>query len=57
VEASKSPKANLGVVVCETMEAEEINEEMSDHQRWCINQKIIRLTMALLNAKQNMEKV
>ena len=57
VEASESPKAYLGVVVCGTMEAEEIDEEMSDHQRWCINQKIIILTMALLQAKQNMEKV
>jgi hypothetical protein len=57
VEASESPKAYLGVVVCGTMEAEEIDEEMSDHQRWCINQKIIKLTMALLNTKQNMEKI
>jgi hypothetical protein len=57
VEASESPKAYLGVVVSGTMEAEEIDEEMSDHQRWCINQKIIILTMALLHAKQKNTKL
>ena len=48
-----SPKGYLEVISCTGMESEEIDEEMSDYQRWLVQQKIIVLTLALVQAKKN----
>jgi hypothetical protein len=55
VEAHDSSRGYLEVVSCRGMELEEMDEEMSDHQRWMVQQKILVLTMVLLEAKEKME--
>ena len=47
-----SPKGYLEVISCTGMESEEIDEEMSDYQRWLVQQKILVLTLALVQAKK-----
>ncbi len=50
-----SPKGYLEVISCTGMEGEEIDEEMSDHQRVLVPQKVAVLTLALVQAKEMME--
>jgi len=48
----ESPKGYVDVVSRNRMEGEEIDEEMSEHQRWVVQQKIIVLTLAFIQAKK-----
>jgi hypothetical protein len=47
----ESPKGYLDVVSSTRMEGGEIDEEMSKHQRWIVQQKIIVLILAFIQAK------
>ncbi len=51
----ESPKGYLEAIRSTRMEGKEVDEEMSDHQRWLVQQKIIVLTLALVQAKNKME--
>jgi hypothetical protein len=53
----ESPKGYVDVVSSTRMEGEEIDEEMGEHQRWIVQQKIIVLTLALIQAKDQMESL
>jgi hypothetical protein len=55
VEAHDSSKGYLEVVSCGGIELEEMDEEMSHHQRWRVQQKILVLTLVLIQAKKKME--
>ena len=43
-----SPKGYWAVISCTGIEGEEIDEEMSDHQRRLVPQKVTMLTLALV---------
>jgi hypothetical protein len=53
----ESPKEYVDVVSSTRMEGEEIDEDMSEHQRWIVQQKIIVLTLALIQAEDKMESL
>jgi hypothetical protein len=53
----ESPKGNVDVVSSTRMEGGEIDEEMGEHQRWIVQQKIIVHTLALIQAKDKMESL
>ena len=53
----ESPKGYVDVVSSTRMEGEEIDEDMSEHQRWIVQQKIIVLTLAFIQAKDKMESL
>ena len=55
--ASSSPNGYFGVMDCGGRTTEEIIEEISDHQRWLMQQKISILTLALTVAKKKMEEL
>ncbi len=57
VETHDSLRAYLEIESCRGMEVEEMDEEMSDHQRWMVQQKTLVLTLALLQAKEKMESM
>jgi hypothetical protein len=52
--ASSSPNGYFDVMDCGGRTTEEIVEEISDHQRWMVQQKISILTLALTVAKKKM---
>jgi hypothetical protein len=47
----ESPKGYVSVASSTRMEGGEIDEEMSKHQRWIVQQKIIVLILAFIQAK------
>ncbi len=53
----ESPKEYADVVSSTRVEGEEIDEDTSEHQRWTVQQKIIVLTLALIQAKAKMESL
>jgi hypothetical protein len=53
----ESPIGYVDVVSSTRMEGEEIDEGMSEHQRWIVQQKIIVLTLAFIQAKDKMESL
>ena len=53
----ESPKGYVDIVSSTRMEGEEIDEEMGEHQRWIVQQKIIVHTLALIQAKDKMESL
>ncbi len=56
-ETLDSSKGYLEVVSCRGIELEEMDEEMSHHQRWMVQQKILVITLALIQAKEKMESL
>ena len=53
----ESPKEYADVVSSTRVEGEEIDEDTSEHQRWTVQQKIIVLTLALIQAEDKMESL
>ena len=52
LQASSSPNGYFDVMDCGERTMEEIIEEISDHQRWMVQQKVSILLLALIVAKK-----